>query len=223
MRANVGGTRAGWWGAVGGIVTLSAQMAAHRPRVSSGSPRLASHRFVPIDSTTSLELDAPLQFLRALWVAVHALQKASKRMTRTLGVTGPQRFVIRVVGLSPGISAGALARALHLHPSTVTGVLQRLEIQGLVRRDRHADDGRRAVLRLTPAGERLNVALTGTVEAAARVVLSGASAAEQRATRDLLERMARQLDADAVAQPPAQTVRPLRDREDPRPAPRRRP
>lgn len=211
MRANVGGgARAGGWESMG-IVTLSAPMAADRSRVSSGPPGRAGHGLVRIDPTTSLDLDGPLQFLRALWVAVHALQKASKRMTRTLGVTGPQRFVIRVVGLSPGISAGALAKVLHLHPSTVTGILQRLEAQGLVRRDRHADDARRAVLRLTAAGERLNVALAGTVEAAARVVLSGASAAAQRAARDLLERMAAQLEADGAARSAA-PLRSLRAR-----------
>lgn len=193
-----------------GIVTLSAPMATDRPRVSSGAPRRASQGLVRIDQTTSLALDGPLQFLRVLWVTVHALQKASKRMTRTLGVTGPQRFVIRVVGLSPGISAGALAKVLHLHPSTVTGILQRLEIQGLIRRARHADDARRAVLRLTPAGRRLNVALAGTVEAAARMVLAGASAAEQRAARHLLERMAAQLDADGATRSAARPLRPLR-------------
>ena len=193
-------------------------MAADRPRVTSGSLRRASPRLVRIDPTTSLELDAVLQFLKALWVAVHALQKASKRMTRTLGVTGPQRFVIRVVGLSPGISAGALAKVLHLHPSTVTGVLQRLEAQGLLRRDRHAADGRRAVLRLTPAGQRLNVALTGTVEAAARVVLSGATAAQQRAARALLERMAAQQDADGAARAATPELKRLRARAGTAPA-----
>ena len=49
-----------------------------------------------------------------------------KRMEQRSGVTGPQRLVLRVVGLFPGISAGALARLLHVHPSTLTGVLHRL-------------------------------------------------------------------------------------------------
>jgi DNA-binding MarR family transcriptional regulator len=177
---------------------------------------------VHIDPATSLDLDATLQFLRALWVTAHALQKASKRMTRTLGVTGPQRFVIRVVGLAPGISAGALARVLHLHPSTVTGILQRLEGQGLIRRERDAADARRAVLRLTPAGERLNGALSGTVEAAARIVLAEATAADQRATANLLERMADRLDADGAAAPP-RAVRAPRPRGPAARPPRRRP
>jgi DNA-binding MarR family transcriptional regulator len=120
-------------------------------------------------------------------------------MTRTMRVTGPQRLVIRVIGLAPGLSAGALAKVLHLHPSTLTGVLKRLEAQRLVRRARAAGDGRRAVLHLTPAGERLNVAVTGTVEAAVRAVLAGVTRDAQQRAQDVLEALAVQLDGDGRA------------------------
>ena len=47
--------------------------------------------------------DAPslgptLDFLRLLWELDHALQRRSKRMARALGLTGPQRLVLRIVG-----------------------------------------------------------------------------------------------------------------------------
>jgi DNA-binding MarR family transcriptional regulator len=44
-------------------------------------------------------------------------------MIGEVGVTGPQRLVLRVVGLFPGMSAGELATVLRVHPSTLTGVL----------------------------------------------------------------------------------------------------
>jgi DNA-binding MarR family transcriptional regulator len=166
---------------------------------SSARPRRAAHtsrRIVQIDTGTSVVLDRGLQFMRTLWVTVHALQKASKRMTRTLRVTGPQRLVIRIIGLAPGLSAGALAKMLHLHPSTLTGVLKRLEAQRLVRRERAADDARRAVLHLTPAGERLNVAMAGTVEAGVRTTLARVPPDDQRIAQELLEAIAEQLEAD---------------------------
>jgi DNA-binding MarR family transcriptional regulator len=162
-----------------------------------------------IDPATSVELDDGLLFLRALWVAVHALQKTSKWMAVRFGVTGPQRLVIRVVGLAPGISAGGLAKVLHLHPSTLSGVLKRLEDQRLIDRTLDASDGRRAVLRLTPLGQRLNVAAEGTVEAAARATLTQMSARDQRTIRNALELLAEHLSA----QPPQ--ARSRRDR--PRP------
>jgi MarR family transcriptional regulator, organic hydroperoxide resistance regulator len=168
-------------------------------------------RILRVDSAFSVELDAGLQFMRALWVAVHALQKTSKRMNLRLGITGPQRLVLRVVGLAPGISAGGLAKVLHLHPSTLTGVLKRLDAQGLVRRRADAADGRRAVLRLTPQGQRLNVATDGTVEAAVRATLRQVSPRDQAAVREALELLAEQLNA----QPARTRVRRARPRSRP--------
>ena len=91
------------------------------------------------------DLPDVLQFMQLLWAVVHGLETTSKRMAGDLGVTGPQRLALRVVGLFPGVSAGDLAAILHVHPSTLTGVLQRLVAQRWLLR---VDDPRdRAVLR----------------------------------------------------------------------------
>jgi DNA-binding MarR family transcriptional regulator len=111
--------------------------------------------------------------MRLMWAVSHGLQATSKRMDRTLGVTGPQRLAIRVVGRLPGMSAGALADVLHLHPSTLTGVLQRLQGRGLLRRIAEPGDRRRARLYLTEKGERFDVLTKGTVEAAVAHALAG--------------------------------------------------
>src|SRR4051794_6777072 len=73
-----------------------------------------------------------LQFMRLLWALVHGLQTRSKRMTQDMRISGPQRLVLRIVGLMPGISAGTLASILHVHPSTLTGIVQRLVTQKMV-------------------------------------------------------------------------------------------
>ena len=133
------------------------------------------------------ELPAALNFMRLLWALEHVLQKTSKRMAAELGVTGLQRLVIRMIGLSPGVSAGALATILHIHPSTLTGVLQRLGEQGLIRRVEHEADRRRAVLHLTAKGQRINTLRRGTVEAGVRAALRGVSARDQRVARRVLD------------------------------------
>jgi DNA-binding MarR family transcriptional regulator len=127
----------------------------------SGTVRRGDHHY-------EADLGEILTLMRLLWSVDHALQAASKRMARTHGVTGPQRLAIRIVGHYPGISAGELARILYVHPSTLTGILRRLETRGILARDTHAADRRRAVLALTPKGRRLNELKTGTVEAAVR-------------------------------------------------------
>jgi DNA-binding MarR family transcriptional regulator len=141
------------------------------------------------------ELAGVLAFMRQLWALSHALDAASKRMQSGLGVTGPQRLVIRLVGRFPGISAGDLAALMHTHPSTLTGVLQRLEQRRLVQRASDPADARRARFRLTAAGRRIDRRRTGTVEASVAAALSAASASELRAASRLLGRLARQLGA----------------------------
>ncbi len=103
----------------------------------------------------SLSLGPTLDFLRVLWALDHALQRRSKRMARELGLTGPQRLVLRIVGRFPGIPAGELATLLSLHPSTLTGILQRLEARGWIRRRPHPRDRRRVLVGLTASGRAL--------------------------------------------------------------------
>jgi MarR family transcriptional regulator, organic hydroperoxide resistance regulator len=146
----------------------------------------------PSRLTAADRVDLPdiLQFMQLFWAVVHGLERTSKRMAGEIGVTGPQRLVLRVVGLFPGISAGDLASVLHVHPSTLTGVLQRLVAQRLLDRLDDPTDRRRAVLRLTKRGARVNAARRRTVEAAITQALEGVSARDKTATKRVLQRLA---------------------------------
>ncbi len=115
-----------------------------------------------------------LLFMHQLWELMHALQVRSKRMARTLGVTGPQRLVIRLVGQTPNITARELAMTLGIHPSTLTGVLARLEATRLIERTPDRDDRRRARFALTTSGRQIDRTKRGTVEAAVRRALDRA-------------------------------------------------
>jgi DNA-binding MarR family transcriptional regulator len=140
-----------------------------------------------------------LQFMQQLWGLTHELQVASKRMARTLGVTGPQRLVVRLVGQSPGINARELALTLGIHPSTLTGVLARLERQRLVTRSIDPSDRRRARFRLTAAGTRIDAERRGTVEAAVRRALGRADPTVVAKSRQMIQLIVEELTKDAPA------------------------
>lgn len=125
----------------------------------------------------------PLRFLQVLWSVEHALQAASKRMHARMGVTGPQRFVIRVLGRNPGLAAGEVAERMRIDPSTLTGILQRLQNSGLLKRQIDAEDRRRAVLVLTEAGRVVDNVREGTIESAVARAM-GRFTAEQVAVAD---------------------------------------
>jgi DNA-binding MarR family transcriptional regulator len=137
-----------------------------------------------------------LDFLGLIWAVDHALHRISKRMEATVGVTGPQRLVIRLVGRFPGISAGRLSELLRLHPSTVTGILTRLEHRGLLERRRDPTDRRRLRLGLTARGRQFDVPSQGTIEAAVARALGTLPGSTLPPARAALAAIARMLDAE---------------------------
>jgi DNA-binding MarR family transcriptional regulator len=108
-------------------------------------------------------------------------------MKAEIGVTGPQRLVIRMVAIVPGISPSELARWLHFHKSTVTIILRSLERAKLVKRAKSTIDARSITLRLTPKGTRIARRSRGTVESVVRHVLSQTSSTDASAARRVLE------------------------------------
>jgi DNA-binding MarR family transcriptional regulator len=139
-------------------------------------------------------LGGVLEFMRTLWALDHKLQAASKGMLARFGVTGPQRLALRIIGRFPGLTAGRLAELLHLHPSTVTGILDRLDRQKLIRRWSDPRDGRRTLAGLTEEGRRLDAVQEGTVEDAARRALSRVSDEQLTAAQALFEALSRELE-----------------------------
>jgi MarR family transcriptional regulator, organic hydroperoxide resistance regulator len=134
-----------------------------------------------------------LAFIRVMWSVDHELQRVSKRMVGSIGLTAPQRLALRFIGLHPGVAPGQLAELLHLHPGTVTGIVARLETLGLVARERSAEDTRRMHLRLSPGGQRVNRRRRGTVEAAVRRVAAAVSAEQLAETAAVMRRVASEL------------------------------
>jgi DNA-binding MarR family transcriptional regulator len=153
--------------------------ASSRPRTTTG------HRGVTPRNARRAQT---LELMRAMWALDHALHRVSKRMASTLGVTAPQRLVVRVLGEDSADTPGALARMLHLHPSTLTGVLQRLERRGIIQRTVEDTDKRRSRLALTRRGQRISTSNAGTVESAIEATLERVSLSDAQATvRVLLE------------------------------------
>lgn len=81
----------------------------------------------------------------------HVTARHSERPTLELNVR--QRLVIQVLGLEGERPIAAIGQQLGFTPSTMTGLVDRLETQGLLRRGRHPRDRRATVLSLTRKGE----------------------------------------------------------------------
>lgn len=171
--------------------TMRSRVVPTQPRVPSEPP--ARGTISPTGKDAEAPLGDVLEFMRLLWAVDHQLRSTSKRMESTLGLTGPQRLVLRLVGRFPGISAGRLAEILYVHPSTLTGVLKRLEKRNHIKRQADPRDGRKAVFCLTDASHVLNHPSAGTVEAAVQRVLSRLQKACLMDSQDVLGALAEEL------------------------------
>lgn len=134
-----------------------------------------------------------LGFMQRMWELVHALDVRSKRMAKTIGITGPQRLVVRVIGQRQDQTASDIAATLGMHPSTLTGVLARLEARGAIVREVDDEDRRRARFRLTAAGRKIDREKRGTVEAAVRRAMAKVSPAAIDQTAVVLHAVATEL------------------------------
>jgi DNA-binding MarR family transcriptional regulator len=156
---------------------------------------------MPPPRPSDAKLDPVLEFLRLLWDVEHRLQSASKHMRVDLGITGPQRLVLRIVTRSPGMSAGELARVVRLHPSTITGIVQRLVERGFLLRDADPADSRRVRLRVRRQARPLTRRIEGTVEGAVQQALSRLPPAHVTHARLVLAAISAALERDSISRP----------------------
>jgi len=103
------------------------------------------------------ELDKQLSF--ALYGAANRMSRKHKAFLEPLGLTFPQYLaMIELLDGAP-IGVGALGHRLGMDTGTITPLVKRLEVAGLVTRRRDTVDERRVLVDLTPAGRALETAV----------------------------------------------------------------
>ncbi|MHB8551499.1 MAG: MarR family winged helix-turn-helix transcriptional regulator [Acidiferrobacterales bacterium] len=93
--------------------------------------------------------------LRALAEAYHAFSAYSASHVRQMNLTPAQFDIIVTLGNTSGMAFNQLARKTLITKGTLTGIIDRLEAKGLVRREVPAGDRRSFRAVLTGAGEAL--------------------------------------------------------------------
>lgn len=140
-----------------------------------------------------LDLEPALEVMEALWALDDALQSRERSAAEPFGITRSQRVVMRIVGQRPGVSAGDLSRILHVHPSTLTPVLHRLVESGLLGRAPDPVDRRRAILRLSRRGKRIDAICAARIDAVMSAALTQMQSGDVAAMRRVLTSLAEAL------------------------------
>jgi len=169
---------------------------------SAGSVRRVPARPLPFD---------PVAEAQRQWEA-HGWAEAAPGMAAVTSVMRAQQvFLSRIDGLLAGeglsfaryevlvllsfsrtgaLPLGKVGARLQVHPASVTNAVDRLETQGLVRRQRHPTDGRTTLAAITDAGREVVRLTTARLNAEVFNAL-GLTAAEATGLVGLLEKVRR--------------------------------
>src|SRR5688500_8212720 len=111
-------------------------------------------------STTFIHRNLP----RLLLQARESVMAHTRPSLREHGLSDQQWRVLRVLGEHGTVETGRVAREAYILGPSLTGVLARMERDGLIRRERDPADQRRTVVEATPKGLKLVDKLSRTVE-----------------------------------------------------------
>ena len=142
----------------------------------------------PSESPDLTGFPETLRLLSLLWSLNAALERTSRHMDATIGVTGPQRFLLRFVGLEPGITRARLVRLIALDAAELQSNLQELVAEHLLSQPNDSTG-----YYLTAKGAGVNAVMIGTVEHAVAKALDDASPHERTSARRMLERIFKHL------------------------------
>lgn len=106
------------------------------------------------------------------------LNEQSQRIRQQTGLTGPQLWAIGVIYEQGPVNISNIARRMYLHPTTVVGIVDRLEARALVSRNRSKEDRRVIWVELTREGRELVQSVPEVVHGLLGAKLEGLSPKE---------------------------------------------
>ncbi len=101
---------------------------------------------------------AALQKLREI---IKTAQEQFQLTSETAGISGSQAWALAEIARAPGLIVSELGKAMAIHPSTTSNMLDKMQKRGLIRRERIDSDQRVVRLFVTAAGERVLAQLPG--------------------------------------------------------------
>jgi DNA-binding MarR family transcriptional regulator len=140
-----------------GACTLSRYTRAVSAGERGGGRRVRATEQAFAKRLAGMDVDLPaMAALQNLYRAANAVRNhLEQTVLAPHQLTWTGWVVLWVVWIWDEIETGHVAVEAGISKGTLTGVLKTLEGRGLLRRHTHPGDGRRVLVRLTPAGQRL--------------------------------------------------------------------
>lgn len=108
-----------------------------------------------MDISNSTNKDLSEEILINLRQISRAMSIYSKSLDKHYGLTSPQLLILHELFQSDQIAIGEIARKISLSQATVTDIIDRLEIKGLVTRTKNSLDRRQVLIKITSNGKNI--------------------------------------------------------------------
>jgi DNA-binding MarR family transcriptional regulator len=151
-----------------------------------------------IPSEIKPELDSILEAIVYLYTES---RRVTKEVARRAELTGPQLTVLKVLEGVGDLSLSELSERIRAQNSTVTGIIDRMEREGLVTRVRSSEDRRVVHIRLTTKGAKIASDIPVEPMEVFRSALDSLSPSEVRDLLRILTKIAQRVQ-NLVQQPP---------------------
>ena len=146
----------------------------------------------PLNPELKADVDPILEAILYLYTES---RRITKELARRVELTGPQLTVIKMLEGIGDLSLSELSEKIRAQNSTVTGIIDRMEREGLVVRARSTEDRRVVKIKLTDKGAKLAREITVEPMEILRSALDGLSAAETKELLKILNKVAKRVQA----------------------------
>jgi len=130
-----------------------------------------------------------LRVLKAIRRMIQSVDLYSRRLASGHRITAPQLVCLLAILERGTVSVKGVAAEVHLSPSTVVGILDRLEAKGLIERHRSLKDRRLVQVTLTDQGRQTAEAAPSPLQGALAEAMDALPESEQAQIAESLERI----------------------------------
>jgi MarR family transcriptional regulator, organic hydroperoxide resistance regulator len=152
-------------------------------------------RDLPKNIVPDIAISEIMQSLRRIFKAIH---NYSSEVSDRFGITGPQLWALNTISKDEGLPLGALSEKMYLRPSTITGLVDRLEKRGYVVRERDQRDRRVVKILLAPKGKALVKKGPNPIQGRMIYGLRNLRRGELRSIYDSIQRLVKIMEAQNV-------------------------
>ena len=140
--------------------------------------------------------------LRSLRKITRAVDLYSRQLARQYQLTGPQVVCLRQLQKKDEMMPSELAKTVSLSQATITGILDRLETQSLIKRERCQEDRRRVMVTLTDRGREVALSVPSPLQERFAERLARLPDEEQTAIEGVLKQVVGMMEAEDLEAAP---------------------